>query len=169
MRKAVSRIIPSRQSRKYTGPAATSASSLGLSGTITLSNANFKIDLNSIEEFYLTLDEPHKLWLPRDELSGQIILISRKNLANITISLSLVGCVKINALSHSKLRPVKHTLFNHTILIYGGENDDDDYGDPEHGRNVNEFRNGLFKGEHRFPFIVKLPNKRTLTDRKSVG
>lgn len=114
----------------------------------------FKMDFNSVDEFYILLSDPHRSWLPGDEVSGQIIFISKKDLANIVITLSLIGSVKINASSHSKLRPVKEVLFHHTIKIYGEENSSE---------NTEEYNNGLFKGEHRFPFIVKLPNKRVFT------
>ncbi|CUM65494.1 uncharacterized protein PRCAT00003138001 [Priceomyces carsonii] len=120
--------------------------------------SNFKIDFNSVEDFYVQLDEPHNSWLPGDEVSGQIIFISKKNLANIVITLSLIGYVKINASSHSKLRTNKYSLFNHTIKIYG-----DDHPPVNLRRESNDFSNGLFKGEHRFPFIVKLPKKRVYT------
>lgn len=113
-----------------------------------------RLDVNSVDDFYILLDDPHRSWSPGDELSGQIIFISKKNLANISITLSLVGYVKINPSSHSKLRLVKRSLFNHTIRIYGL----DDPVTPTH-----EYSNGLYKGEHRFPFIVKLPNKRIFT------
>lgn len=79
-----------------------------------------KVDFSAVDDFYILLDNQHKSWLPGDEVLGQIILISKKNLMNVEIMLSLIGCVRINASSHSKLRPVKHILFNHTIRIYGG-------------------------------------------------
>ncbi|RCK60552.1 pH-response regulator protein palF/RIM8 [Candida viswanathii] len=121
------------------------------------STSNFKIDYHSIDDFYIQLDNPHKVWLPGEEVSGQIVLISKKNLANIVITLSLLGFIKINASSHLKLRPLKHTLFDHTIKIYGKDEDEEleDAND--------ELKNGLLKGEHVFPFIVKLPNKRVFT------
>ncbi|KAK6455980.1 pH-response regulator protein [Scheffersomyces xylosifermentans] len=143
MRRAVSKIIPT--------PKFLSNNS---SGESTLSS-NFRIDFNSVAEFYIQLDKPHKTWLPGDEVPGQIILISKKNVANIVITLSLIGYVKINASSHSKLRPIKQTLFDHTIKIYGDSLSAQD----ESG----ELANGLYKGEHVFPFIVKLPNKRVFT------
>lgn len=134
-------------------------SNSSVAGHLSLSSP-FRIDFNSVSDFYIVLDNPHNSWLPGDEISGQIILISKKNLANIIITLSLVGFVKINASSHSKLRPVRHNLFNHTIKIYG---DNSNPSTPTNTNNDQEFSNGLFKGEHRFPFIVKLPNKRIFT------
>ncbi|CUM51692.1 pH-response regulator protein palF/RIM8 [Debaryomyces fabryi] len=148
MRKAVSKIIPN-------GPPRFLQSGSLLSGD---TNFKYKLDFNSVDEFYILLADPHRSWVPGDEVSGQIIFISKKDLANIVITLSLIGSVKINASSHSKLRPVKELLFHHTIKIYGDENSAN-----SNDNNVEEFGNGLFKGEHRFPFIVKLPNKRVFT------
>ncbi|CAG84876.2 DEHA2A13112p [Debaryomyces hansenii CBS767] len=147
MRRAVSKIIPN-------GPPRFLQSGSLLSGD---TNFKYRIDFNSVDEFYISLADPHRSWLPGDEISGQIIFISKKDLANIVITLSLIGSVKINASSHSKLRPVKELLFHHTIKIYGDENSGNN------NENGEEFSNGLFKGEHRFPFIVKLPNKRVFT------
>lgn len=147
MRRAVSKIIPN-------GPPRFLQSGSLLSGD---TNFKYRMDFNSVDEFYILLADPHRSWLPGDEISGQIILISKKDLANIVITLSLIGSVKINASSHSKLRPVKELLFHHTIKIYGDENSGNN------NENGEEFSNGLFKGEHRFPFIVKLPNKRVFT------
>lgn len=128
MRKAVARILPQ-------GPRDLGGTLLGL-----------RLDIMSIGEFYVSLDDPHRTWLPGDEVLGQIILATTKNLVNVAVTLSLIGVIKINSLSH-KLRPVKQELFNHTIRIYGDETG----------------QAGLFKGEHRFPFIVKLPVKRIFT------
>lgn len=135
MRKAVSKILPSSNP----------------SSNLLL---NFKLDHNSIDEFYINLDSPHKTWLPGDEISGQIILITKKNLVNVVVTLTLIGTIKINPSSHSKLRSLKHSLFKHTIMIYGSDVTNSPTGD---------FSNGLHKGEHRFPFIVKLPLKRIFT------
>lgn len=139
MRRAVSKFMP-----KLARPAADSQTT------------SYKIDSSSVDDFYILLDDPHKLWLPGEEISGQVILISRKNLANIAIVFSLTGYVKINALHHSKLRAMKHVLFNHNIKIYGPDQD-------SAPTSQDDFVNGLYKGEHRFPFIVKLPNKRVYT------
>lgn len=106
-----------------------------------------RLDVTSVGEFYITLDKPHKTWMPGEEVLGQIILVSNKNLVNAVVTLSLIGVIKINLALH-KLRPLKQQLCNHTIQIYGGSPDDE---------------TGLFKGEHRFPFIVKLPVKRIFT------
>lgn len=141
MRRAVSKFIPGKLARPP-GPDP---------------QPSYKIDSSSVDDFYIVLDSPHKSWLPGEEISGQVILILKKHLANIAIEFCLCGYIKINALPHLKLKTVKRTLFNHNIRIYGP--------DPDQPRNNDndEFINGLYKGEHRFPFIVKLPKKRIFT------
>lgn len=136
MRRAVSKLLPTKTLK----PLETTQS--------------FNIDHSSVEDFYILLDNPHKSWYPGEEISGQVILISRKNLGNIVITFSLSGYIKMNALPHSKLRPMKQVLFNHCIKIYGPDTDL-----PSSAGLVN----GLYKGEHRFPFVVKLPTKRVYT------
>lgn len=110
------------------------------------------IDPAAVDDFYILLQDPHKSYCPGDKILGQVILTSRKHLANVAISFCLQGYVKLNALPQLKLRPVKHVLFSHTINIYGPE-----------ATAPGEYVNGLYKGEHRFPFIVKLPQKKVYT------
>lgn len=121
MRKAVHQMLPSKGGRSSTR--------------------------NTIKELYIQLDKPHNTFRAGEEASGQIILILNENMANIMITLSLVGVIKLH--SNTPLRSDrKENLFNHEILLYG---------DTEN----NEL--ALTKGEHRFPFIVKLPKKNVHT------
>lgn len=136
MRRAVSKLLPNKHIKSLD------------------TSLSFNIDNSSVEDFYILLDHPHKSWHPGDEISGQVILISKKNLANIVITFSLAGYIKINALPHSKLRPMKQILFNHCIKIYGPDSDK---------LPSSDLANGLSKGEHRFPFVVKLPTKKIYT------
>ena len=78
-----------------------------------------RINHSSVEDFYILLDNPYKAWQPGDEISGQVMLISRKNLANIAITLSLSGYIKVNGLPLLKLRPLKQVLLDHSIQIFG--------------------------------------------------
>lgn len=113
-----------------------------------------RINHSSVEDFYILLDNPYKAWQPGDEISGQVMLISRKNLANIAITLSLSGYIKVNGLPLLKLRPLKQVLLDHSIQIFG----------PDAALAPTlELFNGLYKGEHRFPFVVKLPTKKIYT------
>ncbi|VEU19437.1 DEKNAAC100358 [Brettanomyces naardenensis] len=98
---------------------------------------------SAIKEFYILLDPAHKTYRSGDEVSGQIILILDRNVPDILIKLGLMGVIKIH--SSSPLRSdKKEYLFNHSVVLYGDAA-------------KNEL--ALTKGEHRFPFIVKLPKK----------
>ncbi|GME99072.1 unnamed protein product [Ambrosiozyma monospora] len=128
MRRAVHQILPIKSTRMLS---ATLASRLK----------------SGVKEFYVILDDPHKIYRPGDEVSGQVVLIASKNLTDLLIKLSLVGLIKIN--SHGPLRSQKKQyLFNHSITLYG---------------DVANNEMALTKGEHRFPFIVKLPKKNIYT------
>ncbi|CDK26661.1 unnamed protein product [Kuraishia capsulata CBS 1993] len=118
-----------------------------------------KLDVSSVDDFYIELDDAHKTYLPGEEVKGQAILQLKKNLINVAVTLSLLGAVKLKNLSPSSSwrSSRKKVLFSHTIMIYGG--DDADTG-VEPGA---EAVNGLTRGEHRFPFIVKLPKKKVFT------
>ncbi|ANZ76192.1 BA75_03127T0 [Komagataella pastoris] len=117
---------------------------------------SLKLDFRSIREFYITLDEPHRLYHPGDEVKGSIALVLDRDLINLVVTLSLSGTVKIkNPTRASTLRGISKniTLFDHTISLYG---------DQQNNTN-NGLSNGLSKGEHRFPFIVKLPKRNVFT------
>lgn len=102
---------------------------------------------NNVGEFYINLDEPHKSYRPGDEISGQIILVLSAKTVNLSIDLTLEGSVR--TCSNSALRSdKKDQLFSHSIRLYGNSN-------------KNEL--GLSSGEHRFPFIVKIPKKNIYT------
>ncbi|ODQ77789.1 hypothetical protein BABINDRAFT_168750 [Babjeviella inositovora NRRL Y-12698] len=108
--------------------------------------SNLKNEFTStIDEFYINLDEPHHTWKPNDKISGTIILKLNKNMMDIHIALSLLGRIKLK--NYPVNTSKKIDLFNHTIQIYGEDN----------------ASNGLSKGEHRFPFVVKLPGKNLYT------
>ncbi|KAH3680394.1 hypothetical protein WICMUC_000325 [Wickerhamomyces mucosus] len=136
MRKTVSRFLPSRS--KSSGAI---KKSLGID------------DVNLVQEFYIELDEPHKNWKPGETITGVIVLDLKKNTININIGLMLKGYIKIKQSTTTttpKTKPLD--LFEYTCLIYG-----------EQGNHENELVNGLSKGEHRFPFSMKLPKKNIYT------
>lgn len=149
MKKAVNRFIP--KTRK-------------LGSTVVK-----KLDVNSIQDFYILLSDPHKPYLPGDQIKGEIYLSLKRNLVNVSIDLSLIGSIKAkNSISATSFRSKKKTLFNHVIRIYPGpefnENEDFDYPD---------LQNGLTKGQHIFPFIAQLPRENIFTsisfEKGSIG
>lgn len=101
-------------------------------------------------DFYIELNDPHKVYIPGEEVAGQIILILNENTINLKLNLSLEGYIKVS--SNSPLRSdKKDELFNHSIKLYGNSNNNEQ---------------GLSSGEHRFPFIVKIPKKNVYTSIK---
>lgn len=102
---------------------------------------------SAAKEFYISLDHPHKTYRSGEEVSGQVILILSKNVSGILIKLRLAGMIKVR--STTPLRSdKKQNILNHGITLYGDTDN-------------NEL--ALSKGEHRFPFIVKLPKKNIYT------
>lgn len=97
----------------------------------------------TMKSFYIMLDEPHKTYHSGEEVAGQVILVLGRNVTDVSIRLALIGMIKVHP--NTPLRSgKKEVLFNREILLYGD-------------RANNEL--ALTKGEHRFPFIVKLPRK----------
>ncbi|ODV97073.1 hypothetical protein PACTADRAFT_21682, partial [Pachysolen tannophilus NRRL Y-2460] len=123
-----------------------------------------RLDLNSFQDFYIILDDPHKSYTPNDEISGQVVLVLKKNLMNVIITLSLLGYVKVkSSISSSSFRTRKTDLFDHIICIYGNDDINVNGNDTEDEQDIQIPENGLTKGEHRFPFVVKLPAKNIYT------
>ncbi|OWB57621.1 hypothetical protein B5S28_g3582 [[Candida] boidinii] len=154
MKKVVNSILPISRSKR-----------LGQQMLKTL-----KLDLNSIEEFYILLDNPHKTFKPGEEVCGQVILILKKNLPNVLITLSLIGLIKLIGSGSTFRSTKKTTLFNHTINLYGNVNlspppiqQSSSSNNDNMEIETNISNPGLTKGEHHFPFIVKLPKKNIYT------
>jgi hypothetical protein len=144
MKRAVQRFLPSRNQIQN------STSSI---------KKSLKFDgMNLIEDFYIELNDPHKIWAPGETITGTTTLALKRNMTNINISLTLVGYIKLkpgNSTSTARSKPT--ILFKHTAVIYGydpNELPDEDGGEPIIG---------LSSGEHRFPFSMKLPRKNIYT------
>lgn len=102
------------------------------------------------DDFFIELAQPHKTFRPGEEVAGQIILVLGQSTVGLRLTLSLQGAVKCS--STSPLRSDKRqSLFDHAVVLYGrpGANEQ-----------------GLSSGEHRFPFIVKIPKKNVYTSIK---
>lgn len=103
-----------------------------------------------VADFYIELNDPHKVYVPGEEVAGQIILILNVNTMNLILNMSMEGAIKVS--SNSPLRSDKRDqLFNHSVVLYGN-----------HANN----EQALSSGEHRFPFIVKIPKKNVYTSIK---
>jgi len=163
MRRAVQRFLPSRSQVQE------STNSI---------RKSLKFDsINLIQDFYIDLDEPHKVFKPGESIKGTIVLDLKKNITDINITMSLIGFIKIKQTNNTTtVRNKPSLLFKHTTVIYGEDStkEDDEHND-EHGNNENQNQDqnqeedptvslsGLSKGEHRFPFSIKLPRKNIYT------
>ncbi|SCV00552.1 LAMI_0G05820g1_1 [Lachancea mirantina] len=109
-------------------------------------------------DFYVELDEPHTVWKPNDYVSGQVVLVLKEDVLNVAVSLALVGelRVKTGITATNKLR-FSERLFEKIKTIYGREEVENQALDQ--GKVVN----GLTKGEHRFPFRLRVPSKNIFT------
>lgn len=117
---------------------------------------SLKVNFSNVEEFYIALDEPHRIYKPCEKISGEVVLQLKRDMANVAIHLVILGAAKIKSSnSPSTLRNTrKASLFTRAICIYGGSENEDD---------PDSYHNGLTKGEHRFPFVVTLPKENIFT------
>jgi hypothetical protein len=142
MKKAVSRFLPLRSNseRSFTKP--------------------FKLDgINLIHDFYIEVDEPHKTWAPGETITGSAVLDLKKNITEVNITLILVGIIKMKlGQTTTNVRKKRTVLFRHTSVIYGF-----DKNETSQREDSDEPTIGLSRGEHRFPFSVKLPKKNIYT------
>ncbi|CCD24597.1 Rim8p NDAI_0D02830 [Naumovozyma dairenensis CBS 421] len=112
---------------------------------------------NNVKLFYIKLDEPHRLWKPNEYIKGEVILDIKKDLTNIALRFSLISEIKVKLKSTGPTTNKKiEKLVEKSSFLYGSEgiqqetnNNAIPHADPI---------NGLTKGEHRFPFRIKIPN-----------
>ncbi|CAM9023471.1 unnamed protein product [Wickerhamomyces anomalus] len=131
MRRAVQRFLPSRSQ---------------VQGSTNSIRKSLKFDsINLIQDFYIDLDEPHKVFRPGESIKGTIVLDLKKNITDINITMTLIGFIKI-----------KQT--NNTTTVRNHQETESDLDDEQ-----TLSLSGLSKGEHRFPFSIKLPRKNIYT------
>ncbi len=157
MKKAVSRLISRRRF-----------------SSLSASSITSKFE-GPVSDFYITLNEPHRTWAPGDRISGEIVLtlekkqhcspvlpsakshssdnIPRVNSAaseaegeapECTIDLILKGEITVRSGATGGVKT--STLLDQCLHIYGYQN-------TEIGSQA------LDKGEHRFPFQIRLPSE----------
>lgn len=111
--------------------------------------------LSAVRDFFIDQEAPHKVWRPNEYICGEAVIVLKEDIQNIVIRLSLIGDVKIRGLGS---RTRSDRLFEKTTLVYGDEENE-----AAEGQMV---VNGLTKGEHRFPFRLKVPTKNIFTSIK---
>ncbi|CAR29379.1 ZYRO0G07304p [Zygosaccharomyces rouxii] len=108
---------------------------------------------NLVREFYIRLDDPHRIWKPDEYISGETVLNIKKDVTNVAVRLKLVSQVKVkSSVGGTTLRTkVTDKLLEKTTFLYGNESD------CQLGAQK-DATNGLTQGEHIFPFKLKIPN-----------
>ncbi|CCH59802.1 hypothetical protein TBLA_0B09840 [Henningerozyma blattae CBS 6284] len=125
------------------------------SNSSSISNNSIKKLSTSIKNFNIELHEPRSVYKTGDYLNGEAVLKITSDTVNIALRLSLICELKVKAGNTAASRTqISETLLNNEALLYG-----EDY---KHliatdSFYKNEIINGLTKGEHRFPFKVKIP------------
>lgn len=151
MRRAVQRFLPSKPQ---------------VHGSTNSIKKSLKFDsINLIQDFYIDLDEPHKVFKPGEAIKGTIVLDLKKNITDINITLTLIGFIKIKQTTNATtVRSRPEVLFKHTTVIYGEETNKENQEDGGELQQESQLTlSGLSKGEHRFPFTIKLPRKNIYT------
>lgn len=105
-----------------------------------------------VREFYIDLKEPHRIWKPEEYITGETVVSIKKDVTNVAIRLILICEIKVKLGSTAAVRrKLGERLLEKSTFLYGKEWDQDS--------NATVI-NGLTKGEHRFPFRIKVPSGR---------
>ncbi|SCU83048.1 LADA_0C09384g1_1 [Lachancea dasiensis] len=118
-------------------------------------SGNFKAG-SPARDFYINQEAPHHVWKPNEYICGEVVLVLKQSLENVAVTLSLVGEVKIRGLGP---RTRSEKLFERSTVVYGEQQD-------VPSNSEESVLNGLTKGEHRFPFRLKLPSNNIFTSIK---
>ncbi|CAL9728870.1 pH-response regulator protein palF/Rim8p [Monosporozyma unispora] len=115
------------------------------------SNSNNSSAKYSIRQYYLALDEPHRLYKPGETLSGQLVLELKRDMIDLNLDLILCGQIKVKLRNSTGtgLKSMKPLDFLHKQTTLYGKNHPNEH-------------SGLSQGVHKFPFNLKLPSKRKL-------
>ncbi|SCU77769.1 LAFA_0A03290g1_1 [Lachancea sp. 'fantastica'] len=111
---------------------------------------------NPARDFYIQQEAPHHIWKPNEYICGEAVLVLKRDVENVAVTFSLVGEIKLRGLGP---RTRSEKLFEKSTTVYG-ENEETALEDQP------AIVNGLTKGEHRFPFRLKVPSKKIFTSIK---
>lgn len=105
-----------------------------------------------VREFHIDLKEPCRIWKPDEYISGETVLSIKKDVTNVAIRLILICEIKVRVNTTATVRrKLSERLLEKSSFLYGKEWE---------GSDKNNVLNGLTKGEHRFPFRIKVPSGR---------
>lgn len=119
----------------------------------SVKSSNGMLHNSIVRQFYIEVKEPHRVWKPNEYITGEIVLVVKRDVTNIALRLVLSSEIKVRAGTGATGRRKKvERLFERSTLLYGDESGQ--------GGNGGEIVNGLTKGEHRFPFRIRIPSGR---------
>ncbi|AET40585.1 Rim8p Ecym_6202 [Eremothecium cymbalariae DBVPG len=108
-----------------------------------------------VADFYVDIEEPHKIWKPGEFIAGEVVLSLKKPLKNVSVNLALVGKLKVrNGAGATSRLKLERELFKKSTVIYG---------DIVEKPTAVDDLNGLTRGDHRFPFRMMIPMKNVYT------
>ncbi|CAI4063099.1 hypothetical protein SUVZ_07G2000 [Saccharomyces uvarum] len=124
------------------------------------SYSNSMLAHSNVRQFRIDINEPHSVWKPDECITGETVIDIKKSITNVAIKLSLVCEVRVKTGNSptSKNRRVEKILEKSTFL-YGQEHIKAAPSTAEKKPSIDKSTvlNGLSKGEHRFPFRIKIP------------
>lgn len=132
---------------------------------------------HAVKQFTVNLNEPHRIWKPKEYLAGETMLELRRDITNFAVKLSLVSeiTVKTRGNGPATMKSKKTVrLIEKSTYLYGGQykehKSNDNITTPTNNEVNNEGNNyatsvtnddikiGLTKGTHKFPFRIRVPN-----------
>lgn len=108
---------------------------------------------STVTQFFIKIDEPHRIWKPDEYISGETTLEIRKDVTNIAVELSLISEIKVKVKNTSPTTRTKRVerLIERSTFLYGNN-------DIDSNKIGSSPVNGLTKGQHKFPFRIKIPH-----------
>ena len=136
------------------------ASSKRKSHGIAGNYGNSMLAHNNVRQFRIDINEAHRVWKPSENIAGEVVIDIKRDITNVAIKLSLVCEVRVKTGNSptSKNKRIEKVLEKSTFL-YGQDYVKADFSTTEKKPCIGKatILNGLSKGEHRFPFRIKIP------------
>lgn len=110
---------------------------------------------NVVRQLIIELKEPHRIWKPDEYVVGEAILVLKKDTTNLALRLGMVSEIRVKTSGSTTVKKSRgERLFERSTLLYG-----EDYSEDQ-DKDKGKITNGLTKGEHRFPFRMKVRSGR---------
>lgn len=125
----------------------------GKSQGVVAGYSNGLLHSNAVRQLFIELKEPHRIWKPDEYVSGEAVLVLKKDIMNVALRLKMVSEIRVRNSGGATVKKSRgERLLEKSTFLYGeecAEKQDND-----------KVVNGLTKGEHRFPFRMKVRSGR---------